>query len=133
MLLFKKKFLDSIRDGSKTQTVRLWKFCRFRAGQRSYIPGIGYIRITQIDPVCLEELTEEDARLDGFLSAEALLTEIRTLYAERLDQGYRAFRLRFHLLSAEETAIELAARPPKRPRSKKKSPTEARRTEQAEE
>ena len=26
-LLFKKKFHDAIRDGSKTQTVRLWEKC----------------------------------------------------------------------------------------------------------
>jgi hypothetical protein len=111
MLLFKKKFLELIRAGSKSQTIRLWKVCRFRAGQRSYIPGVGYIRITEIDPVQLEELTDDDARLDGFASAAALLAEVHSLYADRLAEGYRAFRLRFRVLSAEETAVELAERP----------------------
>ena len=95
MLLFKKKFLDAIRSGEKTQTVRLWKACRFRNGQRSYIPGVGYIRILDVARVRLEELTDEDARLDGFPSAEALLAEIRTLYADRLNAGFQAYRLRF--------------------------------------
>ena len=45
MLLFKKKFLPAIRAGEKTQTIRLWKFRHLRSGQRSYIPGVGYIRI----------------------------------------------------------------------------------------
>jgi hypothetical protein len=124
MLLFKKKFLDAIRSGAKTQTVRLWKVCRFRAGGRSYIPTIGYIRITAVDPVSLDDLTDDDARLDGFPSAEALRAEIRTLYADRLAAGDRAFRLRFHVMTPEEIAAELAARPKKTPRARraKKSP-----------
>jgi hypothetical protein len=124
MLLFKKKFLDAIRSGAKTQTVRLWKVCRFRAGGRSYIPTIGYIRITAVDSVSLDDLTDDDARLDGFPSAEALRAEIRTLYADRLAAGDRAFRLRFHVMTPEEIAAELAARPKKteRVRRAKKSP-----------
>lgn len=113
MLLFKKKFLELIRSGEKTQTVRLWKTCRFRAGGRGYIPGVGYIRVTAVDPVGLEELTDDDARLDGFASAEALRTELHALYAERMAGGERLFRLRFHVMSDEERASELAARPKK--------------------
>ena len=62
MLLFKKKFLQAIRSGEKTQTVRLWPFCRMRSGQRSYIPGVGYIRIDAVDEVELAHLTDDDAR-----------------------------------------------------------------------
>ncbi len=105
MLLFKKKFLDALRDGTKTQTVRLWKVCRFRAGQRSYIPGVGYIWITAVDPVRLEELTDGDARLDGFPSASALLAEIQALYAEQLAEGHQAYRLRFRRMTPEEAAV----------------------------
>ena len=72
MLLFKKKFLEAIRTSEKTQTVRLWKYCRMRAGQRSYIPGAGYIRVTGITEVCLDALTDDDARPDGFESADLL-------------------------------------------------------------
>lgn len=104
MLLFKKKFLEAIRDGRKTQTVRLWKSCRFRAGQLSYIPGVGYIQLTAIDAVRLADLTDDDAVLDGFASAADLLAEIRTLYADRLETGFQAYRLRFRRLSDEETA-----------------------------
>lgn len=66
MLLFKKKFLAAIRAGEKTQTIRLWKHRRMRAGQRSYIPGIGPIRLTAVDEVDLDGLTDADARPDGF-------------------------------------------------------------------
>lgn len=122
MLLFKKKFLDAIRSGVKTQTIRLWRVCRFRAGGRGYIPTVGYIRITAVDPIALDDLTDDDACLDGFASADALREEIRTLYADRLAAGERAFRLRFRVLTAEETAAELAARPKKTRRSRPAKP-----------
>ncbi|MBX3413135.1 MAG: ASCH domain-containing protein [Pirellulales bacterium] len=101
MLLFKKKFLDAIRAGRKTQTIRLWKVRRVRAGQRSYIPGVGYIWIRAVDEVALDELTDEDAVLDGFDNARALRAEIDAIYAEQLDAGYRAYRLRFELAPDE--------------------------------
>jgi hypothetical protein len=101
MLLFKKKFLEAIRSGEKTQTVRLWKYRRMRPGQRSYIPGAGYIRVHAVDEVELDNLTDEDARLDGFASAEALRAEIALLYPQQLAQGYRAYRVRFAIAPDE--------------------------------
>lgn len=98
MLLFKKKFLPAIRQGEKTQTIRLWKWRMMRAGQRSYIPGAGYIRIDQVEQVRLEDLTDEDAIPDGFATADALRTEINEIYAEKVAAGYKAFRVVFHLL-----------------------------------
>lgn len=101
MLLFKKKFLDAIRSGHKTQTVRLWNVCRMRAGQRSYIPGVGYIWVRAVDEVALDDLTDEDALLDGFDNAQALRAEIDAIYADQLAAGYRAYRLRFELAPSE--------------------------------
>ncbi len=102
MLLFKKKFLDAIRQGRKTQTIRLWKHRRMKAGQRSYIPGAGYIRVTAVEEVELAALTDADARPDGFETADALRAEIAALYAEQLDAGHQAYRIVFHLLPPEE-------------------------------
>ena len=102
MLLFKKKFLPAIRCGEKTQTIRLWKHRKMRAGQRSYIPGAGYIRVTAVDEVRLEELTDEDARRDGFETAQQLRAEIARLYARQLAAGDRAYRVAFHVLPPEE-------------------------------
>lgn len=53
MLLFKRKVLPAIRRGEKTQTIRLWRWRLMRAGQRSYIPGAGYIRVDQVEQVRL--------------------------------------------------------------------------------
>jgi len=95
MLLFKKKFLDAIRSGEKTQTIRLWKFRHMRSGQRSYIPGIGPIRITSIEPVDIDALTDADAIPDGFPSAAALQSELRTIYGDKIALGHQAFRIVF--------------------------------------
>ena len=97
MLLFKKKFVPAILAGQKTQTIRLWKTCRMRTGQRSFIPGVGPIRITAVEPVELSELTDADARPDGFESIEQLRAEIARLYPEQIAAGYRAFRIAFAL------------------------------------
>jgi hypothetical protein len=102
MLLFKKRFLPSIRSGEKTQTIRLWKYRRMRAGQRSYIPGAGYIRITAVDEVQLDSLTDEDARPDGFETAEELRSEIARLYPQQLAAGHKAYRIEFCLLPGEK-------------------------------
>lgn len=95
MLLFKKKFLEAIRSGEKTQTIRLWKHRMMRTGQGSYIPGVGRVRITLVEPVELEQLTDQDAQPDGFATAEELRSELRSLYGEKLSAGYRAFRVVF--------------------------------------
>jgi hypothetical protein len=94
MLLFKKKFLDPIRSGAKCQTVRVWPKRRLKPGQAEFVPGLGRIRVTAFDPVRPVDLSEEDARLDGFESRDALLAELRALYGDRLD-GLPCFRIRF--------------------------------------
>ena len=104
MLLFKKKFLAAIRSGEKTQTIRLWKHRRMRAGQRSYIPGVGYIRITAVDLIELDSLTDADARPDGFPTARLLREEIERLYPEQLANGYQAYRVVFSLMEDGENA-----------------------------
>lgn len=108
MLLFKKRYLPAIRAGTKTQTVRLWKHSMMKAGQRSYVPGAGYIRVLAVDPVDLEELDQADAAADGFPSAAALRREIATLYPAELAAGYQAYRVRFRLCTEVETAQAIA-------------------------
>jgi len=98
MLLFKKKFLLAIRSGEKTQTIRLCRHRMMRAGQRSYIPGAGYIRIDQVEQVSLEALTDADAVPDGFATADQLRQELDNLYAEKIAAGYQAYRVVLHIL-----------------------------------
>lgn len=99
MLLFKKRFLEAIRRGEKTQTIRLWKRRFLRPGQRSYIPGVGRIRILSVEPIQLEELTDADAIPDGFTTAAELRAEIAQLYGDPLPPGYHAYRITFQVES----------------------------------
>lgn len=73
-----------------------------RPGQRSYIPGAGYIRVTAVDEVQLDALSDEDARPDGFETAELLRAELARLYPQQLAAGHRAYRIVFHLLPPDE-------------------------------
>jgi hypothetical protein len=102
MLLFKKKFLDQIRSGEKTQTIRLWDHRRMKSGQRSYVPGVGYIAIISVEPVELARLTDADAVLDGFPSAELLRKEIRTLYAAEKRKKLTPFKVCFSVYPPRE-------------------------------
>jgi hypothetical protein len=119
MLLFKKKFLEAIRSGKKTQTVRLWVRPRMKSGQRSYIPGVGYIHIQSVEQVDIDELTDADAQPDGFPTAAALREEIRAIYAQYPDRGQKAYRIRFSLAPHET----------KRPNQKERRARRARSSE----
>ncbi len=110
MLLFKKKFLPAIRSGEKTQTIRLWPFRRMKPGQRSYIPGAGYIRVLAVDEIVVSELCDADAWPDGFATAAALHAELNSLYEAQLAAGQQAYRIRFELLSPAEQVDAAVAR-----------------------
>lgn len=101
MLLFKKKFLPAILSGEKTQTIRLWKHRMMRAGQRSYIPGAGYIVIERVEQVEIPELTDADAVPDGFPTADALRHELTSIYGDKLAAGHQAYRVVFRLKSGQ--------------------------------
>ena len=88
--------------GEKTQTIRFWRRCRVQVGRRSYIPGAGYIMIDSVDLIRPDELTDTDAKLDGFSDAAALQAELQTLYTDELRQGFQAYRVRFTLLPEKE-------------------------------
>ena len=53
------------------------------------------IRITAVEPVDIDALTDADAIPDGFASASALQHELRTIYGEKLAAGHQAFRITF--------------------------------------
>ncbi len=81
-LEFKEKYEELLRSGKKRATIRLQ--CPFRKGQEVFVHCggriIGTAKIIDVREKRLEELTEEDARDDGFQSLEDLLKEIKKLY-----------------------------------------------------
>jgi hypothetical protein len=76
-----------------------------RSGQRSYIPGAGYIHVTAVENVELDCLTDDDALRDGFTSADELRRELAELYPEQLAAGWQAYRVLFHLLPPDEQGL----------------------------
>jgi hypothetical protein len=95
MLLLKRHLVDLVRTGKKRQTIRLWSRAMLHAGQISYTPGLGRMKITGVDILpTLAALTEADARADGFDSLAALLDEIRRIYGDA-PQGRTIFRIQF--------------------------------------
>ncbi len=97
-LTFKKEYKPLIREGRKTQTVRVWKKCRLRVGMVVFSPGLGRLRIDDIAEMKLSELTYKDAKQDGFNSKAQFLKAIRKLYKIGDAKGTMCFRIRFKFL-----------------------------------
>ena len=73
-----------------------------KPGQRSYVPGVGYITITSIEQIEVANLDDSDARLDGFATADLLREEIRSLYDADALARLKAFKIRFTVCSESE-------------------------------
>ena len=92
-----------------------------RQGQRSYIPGIGYIAITCVEPVELALLTDADAILDGFPSAELLRAELHTLYTPDVIAKMTPYRIRFSVYPPREQQRFAKERQKKKKEQQKKN------------
>lgn len=85
-----------------------------REGQRSYIPGVGYILVEAVDDIVVAALTEADARLDGFASLGECLSELNALYTNMPDDEHRLYRVRFRLLDDDEQQLAIKEREQRR-------------------
>jgi hypothetical protein len=66
-------------------------------GQRSYIPGAGYITIDRVEQVEIADLTDADAMPDGFATADSLRHELKSIYGDKLAARHKAFRVVFRV------------------------------------
>ena len=73
-----------------------------KPGQRSFIPGVGYIRIESIERVELANLTDTDAVLDGFISADELRSELCALYGADVLAKLTPYKIRFTVYPKSE-------------------------------
>lgn len=101
-LLFKKKFHEAIKSGKKTQTIRLWDKCWVKEGRQYRVHNLGVVRVTRIDRVRVSELTERDAKLDGFVTRDELFEEIRKIYKLKSLGAKKCYRIRFTFLGRNE-------------------------------
>ena len=82
MLLMKKAFFEAIRRGEKTSTLRYWQYQHICSGSIQSVHGLGKLRIDDVRKINFSELSESDARNDGFdklLELDIILDEIYTL------------------------------------------------------
>jgi hypothetical protein len=94
-LLFKKCFWDAIRAGTKRTTLRRWDRPRAKAGDRAFAPGVGWLRVTAVDVVELDDLADADAIADGFDSRSAMREALDEIYPDHATDGKRWYRVAF--------------------------------------
>ena len=98
MLMIKKAYFDAIRGGAKTTTLRFWRSRRVRPGSVHRIRGLGAIRVDEIDPIEPEQLTDRDARADGFAGLADLVSALAEMYPPDQRDGRTLYRVRFTFL-----------------------------------
>ena len=103
-LLFKRQFVDSIRSGTKTTTLRRWKYAKLHPGVRAFAPGVGWLKILACQRIEPKKLTNADARADGFASLQKLLKTLREIYPNQEGDGRHWYRIAFELAEAVSPA-----------------------------
>lgn len=66
-----------------------------REGGRAYSPGVGWLTILNVDVVRLEQLTDADARADGFETLAAMRRVLAEIYPDLGGDGRQWFRVAF--------------------------------------
>ena len=100
MLLMKKIFFDAIRCGTKTTTLRYWRWAHVKAGTYQKVRGLGVLKIDEVHPIDPAELTDADAQADGFADLPALLAALDELYPPSQRNSRKLFKIDFTLVSA---------------------------------
>lgn len=98
----KKEYFEAIRSGAKRTTLRYWRTCRLRPGSVHLIPGLGRVRIDAVRIVQWPQLTDDDARADGFADLSALKAALERLYPPDARTGRQLYHVHFDLLAADE-------------------------------
>ncbi len=83
-LRFKKRYLAMILEGRKRGTIRLGRL-RVRHRVVTIVGDGGPVAVARIDDVVhkkVRDLTDEDARLDGFNGLAELFRELRRIYGD---------------------------------------------------
>lgn len=88
---FTKYLRDGVRSGVITCSVRIWMSPRVKAGHR-YRMEEGEIEVDSIEPITLDDVTEEIARASGFASVPDLLK------VAKHGRGENVYLLRFHFV-----------------------------------
>jgi hypothetical protein len=93
-VLFPQRFHAGLADGSVTLAFRRWRRPAAKAGGRQRTP-VGELAIDAVDPVELDDVTEDDARRAGYADRAELVRELA-----RFAEG-TLYRIDLHLAGAD--------------------------------
>lgn len=82
-MMFAKPLRERVRSGEITSSVRIWLTPRVKVGGRYRLLD-GFIEVTRLQEVDLDDVTEAMAREGGFESLEALMKTARHGRGERV-------------------------------------------------
>lgn len=91
---FTKYLRDAVRSGQITCSVRIWMSPRVKAGHR-YRMEEGEIEVDVVEPITMDDITDEIARASGFASVSDLLK------VAKHGRGENVYLVRFHYVRAE--------------------------------
>lgn len=90
-VVFTRSLREGVRRGRIRCSIRIWQRPRVRVGGR-YPMEEGHVVVDSIEPITLEDVTEDLARESGFASVGALLD------VARHGSGRNVYLVRFHYL-----------------------------------
>jgi hypothetical protein len=99
-ITFKRAYAADILEGRKESTVRL--NTNLKKGDIvdiiSGIIKIGTAKVELIEEKTVSQLTDEDAKKDGFRTREELVKALRKIYGNKIDDSTRVKVIHFKLL-----------------------------------
>jgi hypothetical protein len=95
MLFMRKEYFPAIRSGRKTTTLRYWSRRQVRPGSDHLIRGLGTVRVLSVERIGASQLTEEDARADGFNNLAELHRAMEELYPPEKRDGRELYKVTF--------------------------------------
>jgi hypothetical protein len=98
MLLFKKRFYEDIAAGRKTATLRYWRRPMVRPNSVHLVPKLGRVRIQEVREASLTQLTDSDARDDGFESLAELASALEQMYDPEQMHAKTLYQVRFQFI-----------------------------------
>jgi len=90
-MVFTKRLREGIRRGRIRCTIRIWMSPRVKVGGR-YAMDDGHVVVDSIEPIDIDDVTDDLAQESGFDSAEDLLS------IAKHGRGDNVYLIRFHYL-----------------------------------
>jgi hypothetical protein len=82
LLLLKRQYLQQVRAGTKTATIRPWKTTTLQPGDRLVFSGGVRAIITRVVRCTVATVSLADCQADGFTSARAFRRAMRAIYPQ---------------------------------------------------